>query len=146
MRLDKSSEQYHIPAWMKFFSYLFILFGSLIPIVLAQNLMGYKTALSIYGINSDSLFNPIGAFIAFLFALKLVVGFAIIKRLKWAFNLGIVDACLGLIVCLLNLGIYDLILDKSNININLRLEIFVLVPFLIYLLKNRLKWNDQHLF
>jgi uncharacterized membrane protein YagU involved in acid resistance len=135
---------FEIPKWLKYFAVLFTITGVGVPIVILLNIIGFETVISIYGLNSNSIFHWSGILIVLVFSIKFLVSYGVLKRRKWSFRLAITDAFIGILICIFNFGIFDILTNKSNVNFELRLEIFLLVPYLIYLLKTKSKWESFH--
>lgn len=62
--------------------------------------LGYNFALALYGLESNSPFNLIGASLVVVFVLKGIVDFGLVNYKDWAVQLAIVNAVAGIIVCL----------------------------------------------
>lgn len=136
-------DEFRVPKWLKYFSVLFTILGLLIPLVVILNFLHYRPQLAIYGLESNSIFTLTGIIVLIIFALKSIVGYGILKGLKWAFNLAIIDAVIGVIICILNFGIIDLVTSNQSVNFEIRLELLIIIPYLIYLLKNKSHWTNK---
>ncbi|HWI92961.1 MAG TPA: hypothetical protein VNT20_16905 [Flavisolibacter sp.] len=127
-----------LPVWIKVFIWLFMIAG---PFILFAFLIGVFTTLhynsSIYGLESNEPLSPIGLFIFFVFLLKGIVAYGLWTEKDWAVNLGIVDAILGIAACFAVMVVPAL---KPAPAFTFRLELLLLVPYLVKLLKIREKW------
>ena len=136
-------EKFQIPKWLKYFSFLFAIIGLLIPIIIILNVIDIRPQLAIYGLGSNSIFNGIGIIILLVFTIKAIVSYGILRKEKWAFKLALFDAILGIVICILKFGLIDILKDKSNINFEFRLELLILIPYLIYIARNKSNWENQ---
>lgn len=138
------SQEFRIPKWLKYFSFFFIVTGFAISIVIVLNIFGFQTPLRIYGLNSNTILNWPGVLIGIVYGIKFLVSYGVLKRRKWSFGLAIFDAILGIVICISNFGITDILTNKSNIDFELRLEIFLLIPYLIYMIKSKSEWEKSY--
>ena len=136
-------ENFKVPIWLKIFSYLFMFLGGFIPVVVIFSLIGHDVMLGIYGLSSNTVLNFQGIIIILLFAIKAIVGFGILRKKKWAFKLAIFDAIIGIVICSLNFSPIDSATNNLNGDSQKSLELIILVFYLIYLFRNRLKWKTQ---
>ena len=112
-----------VPIWIRFFSWIFIVFSAAVPIVIILSMLGFHPEISLYGLETNSPLTIKGATIMILFFVKGVVGYGLLKNKTWALNIGIGDAIVGLVICA-----YVMIINPS-----FRLEVIFLVPYLISL-------------
>lgn len=126
-----------IPLWIKIFAWIFIVFGLITPIALIGGIIMHNFALSLYGLEANTPYSLIGAFVTALFILKGIVAFGILKREDWAIYFGIIDAVLGIIICIV-IMIYPV---NTNTQFTFRLELVALIPYLIVLLKIKNEWR-----
>ncbi len=126
-----------IPLWIKIFAWIFIVFGLLTPIALIAGIIMHNFALSLYGLEANTPYSIIGALIIFLFMFKGIVAYGLLKREDWAIKFGIIDAVLGIIICIA-IMIYPAF---SNNQFMFRLELVGLIPYLIKLLKIKDEWQ-----
>ena len=135
-----------LPWWMKFFIWFFMISTVFTCVSIAFASIGItiyfgfppSDTSSIYGLESNDIYSPLGFLINLLVIFKGVTGFGMWTGKDWAINFGIVDALLGIGICLVVTMVYPFI-DAGMLN--LRLEILVLVPYLIKCLKLRNKWK-----
>ena len=126
-----------IPLWIKIFSWIFIVFGAITPLALVGGIMMHNFALSLYGLDANTPYSVIGGLLTVLYLFKGIVAFGILRREDWAVNFGIIDAVLGIIICVF-LTIYPL--GVSN-QLSFRLELLALIPYLVKLLKIKDQWR-----
>jgi hypothetical protein len=128
-----------LPIWIKIFIWIFIVFGAL-------GLLGFTAALfsanfdaSFYGLQTNDPSSRTGLFICFLFVFKGIVSLGLWTEKNWAVDLGIIDAILGITVCSATM---ILPFTGSDMSFSFRLELLLLIPYLIKLLKIRREWKD----
>ena len=126
-----------VPVWIRIFSWIFLVLGVFAPFSLVFAALDYDFALALYGLESNGPLNLTGISIVLLFALKGVVAFGLINHKDWAIQLAIVDASVGIALCIF-IVLYPLFVGG---NFNLRLELFLLVPYLIKMAKVKEQWE-----
>ena len=126
-----------IPLWIKIFSWLFIVFALITPVSLVEGIIMHNFSLNLYGLDASTPYSLVGAFITALFIFKGIVAFGILRREDWAVNFGIIDAVLGITTCVIVM-IYPAITGN---HFDFRLEIFLLIPYLMKLLKIQDEWR-----
>lgn len=127
-----------LPFWIKVFTWIFLIAGIVALCIPIFGIFSSKIDLSIYGITTNQVWTFDGIAILIIFLFKALVAFGLWFEKDWAINLGILDAIFGIAFCLFAMFIQHSTWD--NIDINIRLEILVLVPFLIKLWKLKSIW------
>ena len=130
-----------LPWWIKTCIWIFLIFGAIIPIAIIYALIGYNFKISLYGIETFKPLSIIGYSLMFLFLLKAIVAYGLWTEQDWAINIGILDTIIGILVCSFVMFIYPLINSASVFFQNIRLELLLLIPFLLKLLKIRVEWS-----
>jgi len=130
-----------LPTWIKVFVWLFMIFGvvNFFILILASVNIISLIDLSLYGIQASKPFTTLWILILSLFLLKGIVAFGLWVGIKWGVNLAIVDAIVGVFICLFVL-IYPFLDNDPINNITLRLELVVLIPYLLWLFRIRKIW------
>ena len=133
-----------LPWWIKIFTWIFLIFGAIIPVAILVGLFGYQFNLSLYGQSTTEPFSMIGIVVMFLFSLKAVTAFGLWTEKDWAVFLGQIDTVLGILICIVD-TIFTLVsgFSQSSLSLNIRLELLLLIPFLIKLRKIRADWNSS---
>ena len=126
-----------IPLWIRIFSWIFLVLGVAAPFSVVFAAIGYDFALALYGLESNGPLNLIGASLVVLFVLKGIVAYGLINIKDWAIQLAIVDAIAGIAVCLFTM-FYPLFMGGG---LTLKLELFLLVPYLIKMSKIKQEWE-----
>ncbi len=132
----KVSRKSLIPLWIKIFSWIFLVFGFFTPIILIAGIFMQNITLSLYGLEAYTPYSLTGGFITALFMFKGIVAFGILKSEDWAVKFGIIDAIMGIIVCVA-LMIYPMF---SGGSVSFRGELLLLIPYLIKLVKIKDEW------
>jgi hypothetical protein len=126
-----------LPWWIKFFCWAFMVTGILTIIVFVLSLFGIQEDLGLYGFDvvKGKIMNNFLVFFSFLF--NGIVAYFLWFEKKNAVLLGITSSIWGILVCLLSmlLGVF-----VYNSGISFRLEIVLLVIFLIKLVKIKPLW------
>lgn len=131
-----------IPIWIKPFIFLFMAFGLGGIYVLIVNLLGQDSSLSIYGLDSLTVFSMLGFCIWTILGFKTIVSVGLWYEKIWAPKLAIVDAVIGIIVCVIVMVVLPFINFTDGVNhLNIRFEMFLLVPYLLQMIKIKTQWE-----
>lgn len=126
-----------LPLWIRIFTWIFMVFGLLIPVNLALAFFGVPRGLALYGLKAPDIFSVMGILLATLYLVKGITAVGLWWEMDWAISLGLIDTVLGITVCVLGM-LYPAI--DSSYRFTFRLELFALVPYLKKLLSIRLDW------
>ncbi len=129
-----------LPWWIKAFSGLFLFLGFITPVILVLGILGFNGQLSLYGFETSEPISATGLFVATLFLLKGVTAYGLLFEKEWAVKLAIADAVAGTVICFSSM-LPSLFNPESNLG--LRLEVVVLVPYFIKLLRIKNKWSNS---
>jgi hypothetical protein len=130
-----------LPVWIKVFVWIFMIMGAIVPLAFAFSLFGGTFQISLYGLESNTALNTVGAIALALFLFKGIAAFGLWTEKDWAVDIAIVDAVVGIIVCLFVMMVYPFIDDIEGSTINVRLELLLLVPYLVKLQKIKPLWR-----
>ncbi|MGE8535084.1 MAG: hypothetical protein ACN6OJ_10925 [Chryseobacterium sp.] len=119
-----------LPVWIKIFLWIFLIGGAVSAILLIAGSLLTHVSLSIYGINANHPYSMTGLLISFLFLFKGIVAYGLWFEQKWAVQAAIVDAIIGIAICLIMMAIIPF--TVPTISFTLRLE---LIPLYFYLMK-----------
>ena len=126
-----------LPIWIKVFCWIFIVFACVASFGFIYGLFGNDFDLSLYGFKTSDTTSVLGIGLVLMFLLKGVVAFGLLKEQNWAIKLGFVDAIVGILACVFVM-IYPLI-DAGSFTF--RLELIILIPYLIKLDKIKEEWE-----
>ncbi|BAP31896.1 uncharacterized protein CHSO_2859 [Chryseobacterium sp. StRB126] len=121
-----------LPVWIKIFLWIFLIGGTVSLILLMAGSFMTHVSLSIYGINADHPYSMTGLLISLLFLFKGIVAYGLWFEQKWAPQAAIVDAIIGIAVCIIMMAVIPF--TSPKINFTIRLE---LIPLYFYLVKMR---------
>lgn len=124
-----------LPLWIKIFSWIFLIVGSLTPIVIIIGVVGGTASLSIYGLETNEPLSIIGGIVSVLFAFKAIVAFGLIWAKDWGANAAFIDGLAGCVICLA-----VMILDFINNSFSFRLELIALIPYILKMSNLRKSW------
>ena len=128
-----------LPLWIKIFTWIFLIFSAFVPIIIILGVMGYRTQLALYGLETNEPFSLIGITITLLFIIKGITAFGLLKEKYWAIKIGIADAIIGITICTF-IMLYPII--NSEAKFSLRLELIALIPYLLKFLKIKTEWEN----
>jgi CHASE2 domain-containing sensor protein len=131
-RVNKVRRKDLLPWWIKVFSWIFLVFGALGIIGIVCGILGYQMVLSFHGLSTKDPFSMDGIVIIGLLLFKALVSYGLLWEKSWAVIAGIIDAILGILICMLMLY-YS----------SYRLELVFLIPYLIRLLKIKSQWEQS---
>lgn len=119
-----------LPVWIKFFTWVFMIFGIIAPIAIIMGLMGNKFDLSLYGIETNMPLSLYGILISSLFLFKGFTAFNLWMEKDVATDLAKIDSYIGIVICLLMTLVYPFFDDHNGFSLNIRFEIILLYFFL----------------
>lgn len=131
-----------LPIWIKVFLWIFMLMAGVIPIVLLFSILGLPANLSLYGISSNTMFSLPGIIITILILYKGFIAFGLWTEKKWAVTHAIIDAIIGLCVCIIVILI-PLFFSSNGFLFSFRIELIPLVLYLNKMKKIKNEWNDK---
>jgi hypothetical protein len=129
-----------LPWWIKVFMWIFLVFGLLVPVVLLMSVLGFNPQLAIYGLEANNAFTLTGLLLVSVFALKGAVSFGMIKEKDWAVRLGIIDAIVGISICVFTAYVYPFIVEGAPFAL-FKFELILLIPYLLKLNKIKDDWR-----
>ncbi|SEM82181.1 hypothetical protein SAMN05421856_10722 [Chryseobacterium taichungense] len=121
-----------LPVWIKIFVWFFLIGGSVTALFLGIGPFVREFKMSIYGIQATHVYTLYGLITSCLIIYKGIVAYGLWFEQKWAPQAAIVDAVIGIAVCIIMM-IIPFILPDNNF-FTLRLE---LIPLYFYLVKMR---------
>jgi hypothetical protein len=130
-----------IPGWMRLFSWLFLVLGAFALLGLALGIFGYKFSIAMYGLETQEPFSIIGIFLFVVFAFKAVVAYGFLKKTDFAITLGLIDAIAGVCICC-SIMLFPLVYPEYQTGSLFRLELLVLIPYLLKLKKIKPQWES----
>lgn len=130
-----------IPIWIKVFSWIFLIMGAIAFAGLILGVLGYNFQLELYGIKTEGPLSlaGLGLFIIFLF--KGYTSYCIIQEKDTAIILGTIDAIIGIAICCLVM-IYQLVNRQGGSFFTFRIELLLLIPYLVKLQKIKPDWEN----
>ena len=131
-----------LPWWVKIFVWIFLVFGAIVPVAFVFALLGYKYQISLYGVDTDMPFSLTGFSLLTIFLLKGFTAFSLWMSKDWAINLGLVDAALGIAICVYVMFISPFF-ETNGFVLHLRLELLLLIPYLLWLRKIKSSWDES---
>lgn len=132
-----------IPIWIKPFILLFLALGVLAIYGIGKNIIGIDSSSTIYGLESFTIFSILGVLLKGIILFKAITSYGLWMEKDWAITFGIIDAVFGIIVCVVVMVVLPFVDFKDSINeLNIRFEIFLLIPYLVTLIKIKKKWEN----
>lgn len=128
-----------LPLWMKIFIWIFIIIGSISVPAFVMGALGYHYESALYGYETEAPLSAIGIILLLLFLYKGVVAYSLWLERIWAVYLGIIDAIIGILICILAMVNISIFHGQSQ-STGFRLEIIFLLPYLIKLIGIKGQW------
>lgn len=97
---------------------------------------------SIYGMETFESYTLLSLLISSLLIFKGITGFGMWMEKDWAIKFGIIDAGIGIVICVIMTIIEPVFQNiDGKFNINLRFELLFLIPYLIKCFKMQKDWE-----
>lgn len=128
-----------LPWWIKVFCWIFMFFGLMSFICLILGFTNIKPALAFYGFETNEPFSLTGLIVISVGLLKGITAFALWFEKDFAIKIGKIDAIIGIVLCIFSMLVIPFLQDTFSIT--LRLELALLIPFLIKLNRIEKTWN-----
>jgi|SRR5688572_3038861 len=128
--------------WVRVFIWIFLIFGAIAPLALIAGITGFNFEISLYGLETNEPISIIGISLILIYILKGVTAYSLLKEKNWAVTLGIMDAITGIALCSLVM-IYPLINSATETNFTFRLELLLLIPYLLKMIKIKSEWEKS---
>lgn len=128
-----------LPGWIKFFIWVFMIFGAIAPVGLLLGAIGFSFELSALGLHTYNPISMVGLFLIATFLFSGIAAFGLWTEKDWAIEVAITDAFLSIAICL-----YAMFLSSAGFSI-IRLELVILIPYLIKLFKIRPDWKKAEI-
>lgn len=131
-----------IPIWIKMFGWLFIISGSLVPLyVIYGAVTGVEGTFGLYGLEgTGSVTSPLPIAIMLLFVAHAVCAYGLLFGKSWGVNACIALAYISVLLCL----VPTIIEIARHSSLFFRLELIILIPYLVKLHKMLPGWNGQN--
>ncbi len=130
-----------LPLWIKIFLWFFLIGGLFAAIFLIIGPFLNKIDLSLYGITATHSYTLSGMITTLLLIFKGIVAYGLWFEQKWAPQAAIIDAIVGIAVCIIMMVVIPF--TVPNISFTIRLE---LIPLYFYLVKmQKIKSAWEHL-
>ncbi|WP_190277293.1 hypothetical protein [Taibaiella lutea] len=127
-----------LPWWIKIFCWFFMLIGILAIVCLLISLFGFQPNLSLYGFETHNPYSITGLMIIGLTLLKGIASYALWFEKDFAIKVGVIDAIVGILTCIVSM---TMVLITPDTKFIFRLELILLIPYLIKLVKIESKWK-----
>ena len=128
-----------LPWWIKVFCWIFMLLGLLSVICLILGFTNIKPDLALYGFETNEPLSLYGLLIIAIGIFKGFTAFSLWFEKDFAIKLALLDATIGILLCVVSMLVLPFILEGSVVTI--RLELLLLVPFLLKLNNIEKEWG-----
>ena len=129
-----------LPKWIKFFTWLFMIFGAMASIGFIAGILGANFSLSLFGFETTEPLSLVGLGLIFLFVLKGIVAYSLWMEKDWAVQIAEIDAYLSIAICILSMIFFPFTETENGYSFKLRIELFLIIPYLLKLRKIKLDW------
>lgn len=142
LQLNTTKRKELLPWWVKTFCWIFLIFGVIALPAIIFGILGYKFQLNIYGLETSEPMSLIGISIGAIFLFKGITAYSLLAQKKWAIIFGVVDSITGIAICTI-LVLYSFLNPGSHQNFGFRIEILLLIPYLIKMIKIKSLWENS---
>ena len=127
-----------LPIWIKICTCLFLFAGAFTLIVLVIGLIGGQASLALFGLESNEPLSYVGMTICAQFLFKGVAALGLWAEKDWAIDVAKVDAILSMIV----VSVVKLLLPAwiEGYSFSFPIELAILIPYYLYLIKIESSW------
>ena len=116
-------------------------FGVMAIVCFILGIIGIKPNLAFYGFETNEVFSLNGIIVIFVGILKGITAFSLWFEKNYAIQLAKIDTYIGISLSVISMLVVPFFSDEFNINI--RLELALLIPFLIKMNKIQTEWEDN---
>ena len=127
-----------LPWWMKVFCWLFMVLSFFAIVCLIAGVFSIQLELSVYGFETYEPMSLMGLFILGIMLFKGYTAYALWFEKDEAIKLGIIDAWIGIVICTFSMLVLPFITENGELN--LRLELVFLIPYLSKLQSLKKQW------
>jgi hypothetical protein len=131
-----------LPWWIKVFCWIFMVAGIAAAVGLVIGGMGYPFQVSVYGLQTFDPLSPIGLFLIGIFLYKALTGLMLWMEKDSAIVLGQIDAISAIAICAFAM-IYPLLDARPGAMISIRLELALIIPYLVKLNRIKKDWKTS---
>lgn len=128
-----------LPWWIRFFSWFYMIAGATCIIAIILMLAGIQPYLGIYGLNASNLWDISTFIIIITYLWNGITAYALWFEKKYAVTLAIVNSIWGILIC-----IYSMVAAQGITNF--RLELIILIIFIIKLFSIKYRWENTPAF
>ncbi len=129
-----------LPLWIKIFCCFFMLWGVMAIGCLVLGIFRIQPDLAFYGFETNEVFSLNGIIVIGVGILKGITAYSLWFEKKYAIKLAKIDTYVGLLLCVISMLILPFFVDKFKSN--LRLELTLLIPFLIKINNIQSQWEN----
>lgn len=141
LSIDTIRRRNLLPLWIKIFCWFFMLFGVMAIVCLVLGIFGIKPDLAFYGIETNEVFSLNGLIVISVGILKGITAFSLWFEKDYAIKIAKIDTYIGILLCGISMLVLPFFADGFKINI--RLELALLIPFLMKMNKIQAKWENR---
>ncbi|WP_055436827.1 hypothetical protein [Lacinutrix algicola] len=129
-----------LPWWIRFFSWFFMITGGLAVFGLIAGFFNISFSISLYGLEETNPHSLIGLLIIILFIYKGVTSYGLLFEKDWAIIWAKIDAVFGIFFCVFSMFVLPFLIEEQGVVI--RLEIALLIPYLLKVDKIKTAWHS----
>lgn len=137
----KTTRRELLPLWIKIFLWIFLVVGGGIVLGLIAALFGLSYSIEIYGLSSNGPLNAVSLVIVGLYFIKVITAFGLWTEKDWAVDIAFYDAIVGIGICTFMMFGYPFFNLDSGFHFTVRLELLVLVPYLMKMNTIKDEWK-----
>lgn len=129
-----------LPLWIKIFLWFFLIGGLFAAVFLIIGPFLNKIDLSLYGITATHSYTLPGIITTLLLIYKGIVAYGLWFEQKWAVQAAIIDAIIGIAVCIIMMVVIPF--TAPNVSFTIRLELIPLYFYMVKMQKIKSIWEN----
>jgi accessory gene regulator protein AgrB len=130
-----------LPTWIQIFCWIFMLFGPLSIVCLFLGMFGLKPQLAFYGFETNEVFSLNGLIVISVGVLKGFTAFSLWFEKDYAIKLAKIETYIGIVLCIISMLVLPFL--NENFKLTIRLELILLIPFLLKMKKIQYAWENN---
>ncbi|PCJ64298.1 MAG: hypothetical protein COA58_13165 [Bacteroidetes bacterium] len=129
-----------LPWWIKIFCWIFMIMGVFSLISVGFGILSIQTNLAFYGFETKEAFSLTGILVISVAFFKGISAYSLWFEKDIAIKLCKADAIIGIILSVISMLVIPFF-NEGGFNLQIRLELALLIPFLIRLNKIQKEWE-----
>jgi len=127
-----------LPWWVIGFTWMFLLFGAIVPVAIVLGILGFEFQLSALGLATTEPLSLTGLAVTLIFAFKGFIAYGLWTEKEWAVRWAKMDAIVSVVICCATT--LNSVLMAGVVTF--RLEFILIIPFYIKMNNIQYDWEN----